>query len=100
MKRLLIVNFERVLDAVRRRLESGLSTFQTLSERGQLLIRKCSASGSNVFGFSFEHIWFFIRMCFIQQSNESRLWSELVHTQSKHAWTKNVLYLVPDEYCI
>ena len=49
-------NFERVSDTVRRRLESHLSVFQTLSKRSRLLIRTCLASRSNPFSLSFEHI--------------------------------------------
>ena len=120
-------NFERVLHAVRRRLDSRSSSFQTSSEHGQFLIRTHLASRLNVFSFSFEHvwllvethlasrsnvfgctlkcisferIWLLVRMRFIQRSNASRLWSKQVHTLSERVWTKNALYLFLDEYYI
>ena len=93
-------NFEQVSDAVRKRLESRSSAFQTLSEHGRFLIQTHLASRSNAFGFLFERVWLLVRTRFIQQSNTSRLWSERVHTWSERVWTKNALYLVPDGNCI
>ena len=53
-------NFERVLDSVRKRTESRLSAFQTLSEHVWFLIWKCLACRSNVFSFSFECVWLLV----------------------------------------
>ena len=47
-------NFERVSDAARMCLESRLSAFQTLSERGRFLIRTHLAFPASAFGSSFD----------------------------------------------
>ena len=114
-------NFDRVSDAVRRRLESRSSVFQTLSEHGQFLIRMHLASHSimfsfsfkrvglfvrtrwafpsNALGFSFERVWLLVWTCFLQRSNASRLWSECVVSRANTFGQKRVISL-PDGYCI
>ena len=85
--------FEYVWRHVRTSLASHLNAFGFSFELVWLFIQTC-------FGFSFKCVWLFVWMCFIQRLNASRLWNECIHTLSERTWTKNVLYLVPDGYCI
>ena len=69
-------NFERILDAVRRHLESRSSAFQTLSKRGRFLVRMRLASRLNAFSFSFKRVWLLVRTRLDKERAIPCVWQE------------------------